>query len=141
MVDNPAPAQPAPGLKRLTCVPPLPARPYLDAAFTALSDPSRREMIRTLLQKPQRAGELAQSVNMSPQALSRHLRVLRNAGLIFEEGVETDARVRIYSVQPAAFQPVQQWLAQVEELWREQLHAFKAYAESSPRNRKAKERR
>ena len=116
-------------------------RPNLDAAFTALSDASRREMIRTLLNKPQRAGELAQSVNMSPQALSRHLRMLRKAGLVSEAGIENDARVRVYSVHPAAFQPLQQWLAQVEELWRGQLQAFKAYAESSPRNRKVKERR
>jgi hypothetical protein len=43
-----------------------------------------------------------------------------------------------YSVHPTAFQPVQQWLAQVEELWRGQLHAFKSYAENSQRGRKPK---
>ena len=111
-------------------------KPNLDAAFSALSDSSRREMIRTLLQQPRRAGELAESIDMSPQALSRHLRILRKAGLVSEAGIEGDARVRIYSVHPAAFQPVQQWLAQVEELWRGQLHAFKAYAESAQRGRK-----
>lgn len=119
-------------------MPQISAKPNLDAAFAALSDASRREMIRTLLHKPRRAGELAQSVNMSPQALSRHLRVLRKAGLVIEEGIESDARVRVYSVQPAAFQPLQQWLAQVEELWRAQLQAFKAYAEGSQRGRKAR---
>jgi DNA-binding transcriptional ArsR family regulator len=112
--------------------------PGLDAAFAALSDSSRREMIRMLLQKPRRAGELAQTVDMSPQALSRHLRVLRKAGLVAEEGIEEDARVRIYSVHPGAFQPVQQWLAQIEELWRGQLQAFKSYAEHSRRSRKPK---
>jgi DNA-binding transcriptional ArsR family regulator len=115
-----------------------PAKPALDAAFAALSDSSRREMIRMLLQKPRRAGELADSVDMSPQALSRHLRVLRKAGLVAEEGIEGDARVRVYSVQPAAFQPVQQWLAQVEDLWRGQLQAFKAYAEGNQRGRKSR---
>ena len=113
-------------------------KPNLDTAFAALSDSSRREMIRMLLHRPRRAGELAESIDMSPQALSRHLRVLRKAGLVSEEGIEDDARVRIYSVHPAAFQPVQQWLAQVEELWRGQLHAFKTYAENSARNRKPK---
>jgi DNA-binding transcriptional ArsR family regulator len=113
-------------------------KPDLDTAFAALSDSSRREMIRMLLHRPRRAGELAESIDMSPQALSRHLRVLRKAGLVSEEGIEDDARVRIYSVHPAAFQPVQQWLAQVEELWRGQLHAFKSYAENSARNRKPK---
>jgi DNA-binding transcriptional ArsR family regulator len=117
---------------------PRSAKSELNAAFAALSDASRREVIRMLLHKPRRAGELAQGINMSPQALSRHLRVLRKAGLVAEEGIEQDARVRIYSVHPAAFQPVQQWLAQIEELWRGQLQAFKSYAENSPRGRKAK---
>jgi DNA-binding transcriptional ArsR family regulator len=110
----------------------------LNAAFAALSDSSRREMIRMLLQKPRRAGELAECVDMSPQALSRHLRVLRKAGLVSEQGIENDARVRIYSVHPAAFQPVQQWMAQVEDLWRRQLHAFKAFAENPRRTGKLK---
>jgi DNA-binding transcriptional ArsR family regulator len=105
----------------------------LDATFAALSDASRREMIRMLLQKPRRAGELAECVDMSPQALSRHLRVLRKAGLVSERGIENDARVRIYSVHPTAFQPVQQWMAQVENLWRRQLLAFKAFAENPRR--------
>ncbi len=110
----------------------------LDAAFAALSDASRREMIRRLLQRPRRAGELAQCVDMSPQALSRHLRVLRKAGLVSDEGIEGDARVRIYSVHRDAFQPVHNWLTQVEELWRAQLDAFKEYAEAPRHSRKPK---
>ena len=105
----------------------------LDTAFGALSDASRREVIRLLLQKPRRAGELAECIDMSPQALSRHLRVLRKAGLVAEHGIENDARVRIYSVHAAALQPVQQWMAQVEYLWRRQLHAFRAFAENPRR--------
>jgi DNA-binding transcriptional ArsR family regulator len=105
----------------------------LDIAFGALSDASRREMIRLLLQKPRRAGELAECIDMSPQALSRHLRVLRKAGLLAEHGIENDARVRIYSVHAAALQPVRHWMAQVEDLWRRQLQAFKAFAENPRR--------
>jgi DNA-binding transcriptional ArsR family regulator len=112
--------------------------PQLDAAFAALSDASRRKMIRVLLQKPRRAGELAQCVDMSPQALSRHLRVLRKAGLVSEQGIEDDARVRIYSVHPTGLQPVQQWMIQVEDLWRRQLLAFKNFAENSTRAGKPK---
>jgi DNA-binding transcriptional ArsR family regulator len=122
----------------LSSVEQRPAKADLDAAFAALSDSSRREMIRMLLHKPRRAGELAEGVDMSPQALSRHLRVLRRAGLVSEAGIEADARVRVYSVHAVAFQPVQQWLAQVEELWRGQLHAFKSYAENPHRGRKPK---
>ena len=110
----------------------------LNAAFGALADASRREMIRLLLQKPRRAGELAECVQMSPQALSRHLRVLRKAGLVSEQGIENDARVRIYSVHATAFQPVRSWMAQVEDLWRHQLHAFKAFAENPRRAGRAR---
>ena len=105
----------------------------LSAAFGALSDPSRREMIRLLLQKPRRAGELADCIDMSPQALSRHLRVLRKAGLVSEHGIENDARVRVYGIHAGAFEPVQHWMAQVEDLWRRQLQAFKAFAENPRR--------
>ena len=102
----------------------------LSASFAALADASRREMISLLLQKPRRAGELAECIDMSPQALSRHLRVLRKAGLVSEHGIESDARVRVYSVHASAFQPVQHWMAQVEDLWHRQLHAFKTFAEN-----------
>lgn len=117
-MGNAAPAQSFAGL--MACME-RSADFQLNAAFGALSDPTRREMLRLLLHKPRRAGELAECVEMSPQALSRHLRVLRRAGLVSEHGVEKDARVRIYSVHPSAFQPVQNWMAQVEDLWRRQF--------------------
>jgi DNA-binding transcriptional ArsR family regulator len=105
----------------------------LNAAFGALSEASRREIMRLLLQKPRRAGEIAAAIAMSPQALSRHLRVLRKAGLVVEQGIEDDARVRVYSVPAAAFQPVQNWVTQAEDLWRRQPAVSKAYAENPRR--------
>jgi len=81
------------------------AAPALDRAFFALADSTRRAVIRQLLREPLRAGELARRVEMSPPALTRHLRVLREAGLIREEGVEHDARVRVYKVDLGAFGP------------------------------------
>jgi DNA-binding transcriptional ArsR family regulator len=101
----------------------------LDAAFGALADATRREVIRALLTEPRRAGELARLVSMSPPALSRHLRVLRRAGVVVEQGAEHDARVRIYRLSPSAFAPIQAWLDEVESLWEDQLGAFKTYAE------------
>jgi DNA-binding transcriptional ArsR family regulator len=108
----------------------------LDLAFAALADPARREMLRLLSHKPRRAGELAETVGMSPQALSRHLRVLRRAGLVADEGIAEDARVRLLSVPAHAFEPVQHWVAQADELWRRQLQSFKAYAEGVHRPRR-----
>jgi DNA-binding transcriptional ArsR family regulator len=110
----------------------------LDACFAALSDGTRRDIIRSLLHKPRRAGELAENVAVSPQALSRHLRVLRKVGLIVEQGLDDDARVRIYSVRPTGLEPVQEWLWQVEDLWRRQLQSFKTYAESTHRGRRTR---
>jgi DNA-binding transcriptional ArsR family regulator len=103
----------------------------LDAAFAALADSTRRAVIRELLRQPLRAGELAARVEMSPPALSRHLRVLREAGLIVEDGIESDGRVSVYKVDLDAFAPVRHWLDEVEEHWHEQLASSKEYAERS----------
>jgi DNA-binding transcriptional ArsR family regulator len=103
----------------------------LNAQFAALADATRREVVRALLTQPRRAGELAEMVSMSPPALSRHLRVLRRCGVVVEKGVAHDARVRIYSLSPGAFEPLRAWLAEIEALWTDQLQAFKAHAERS----------
>ena len=110
----------------------------LDACIAALSDSTRRAIVHTLLYKPLRAGELAESVEMSPQALSRHLRVLRKVGLVVEHGLERDARVRIYSARLVALEPLQEWLWAIEGLWRQQLESFKGYAESTHRTRRSR---
>ncbi len=114
-------------------MPPRPAPPVasreLDTAFAALADGKRREVIGALLARPQRAGELAREVGLSPPALSRHLRILRRAGLVHEDGDAADARVRIYRVKEAGFGPVSDWIADVEAFWTAQLAGFKAHAE------------
>lgn len=107
------------------------ASPEIDQMFAALSDPTRRAVIDLLRQKPHRAGELADELQMSAAALSRHLRILRGGGLITDDEVEGDARVRLYRLQPAAFQALGDWLGEIEAFWGGQLQAFKAYAETS----------
>ncbi len=110
----------------------------LDVLFAALADATRRDIIRSLLYQPRRAGDLARNVAVSPQALSRHLRVLRKAGLVVERGLQADARVRIYCIQPIALDPMQEWLWQVDEAWRGQSQVFKSYAESAGRVRRTR---
>lgn len=101
----------------------------LDVAFSALSDPTRRTIIRALVHRPRRSGELAEYVNMSAPALSRHLRVLRRAGMIIEGGIPHDARVRIYRLAPEAFVSARTWLTEIEEFWTDQLQSFKQHAD------------
>ena len=112
----------------------------LDASFAALADTRRREVIATLLAQPQRAGDLARALRLSPPALSRHLRILRQAGFVTEDGDDADARVRIYRVRETGFAPVRDWIADVEAFWSDQLAGFKAHVEATraprPRGRK-----
>jgi len=105
----------------------------LDATLSALADPTRRRVVDLLRKRPRRAGELAAAFRVSPPAMSRHLRVLRTHGIIEEERVEDDARVRIYRLRPERFQELQDWLQEVEAFWSDQLGAFKAHAERGRR--------
>ena len=100
----------------------------LDRAFAALADPTRREVIRCLLEKPRRAGELAHALDLTAPAMSKHLRVLRHARLVSESGIADDARVRVYRVDAEAFRPLGDWIEAVAH-WRGQLRPFKAHAE------------
>jgi len=61
--------------------------------------------------------------------MSRHLRVLRLCGLVEEAHPEFDARVRIYTLRPEPIAGLRAWLEETEELWTEQLTAFKAHVE------------
>ena len=110
----------------------------LDAKFVALADPTRRRVIEALRNGELRAGELAEAVEMTPPALSRHLRVLRRAGLVVEHGSSEDARVRLYRLERDAFGRVRAWLDDVEEFWNDQLQAFKLHAEGGVRRRRGR---
>lgn len=66
---------------------------------------------------------------MSAPAMSRHLRVLRKSGLVEEDGLEEDARVRIYRLRPEPFAELRDWVEGVEAFWSLELEAFKQHAE------------
>jgi DNA-binding transcriptional ArsR family regulator len=97
--------------------------------FAALADPARRGVVDLLRKRPCRAGELASALSISPARMSQHLRVLRTSGLIEDDDVEGDARVRLYRLRPEPFSAMRGWLDEVEEFWTLELHAFKAHAE------------
>ena len=76
----------------------------LDDTFVALADPARRGVVDLLREKPRRAGELADELGLSAPAMSRHLRVLRETGLVERAFDEADARANIYRLRPEKFQ-------------------------------------
>ena len=93
----------------------------MDAVLHALADESRRTVLEILRAHPASAGELAEAIPIARPGVSRHLRVLREAGLI---EVRRDAQRRIYSLRPEALIEVDEWLAEYRVLWQSRLDAL-----------------
>ncbi len=104
----------------------------VDRTLAALADPSRRRVVEVLAAGPRRAGDLAAEAGLTAPAMSRHLRALKQAGLVEETHPEFDARVRIYTLRPEPMAYLKEWLERAERLWSEQLAAFKAHVERRP---------
>jgi DNA-binding transcriptional ArsR family regulator len=101
----------------------------IDRTFAALADPYRRRTVDLLRERPHRAGELAEALGLAPPAMSRHLRILRQSGVVEETHPEFDARVRIYALRAGPMAELKAWLEETEKGWAEQLAAFKAKVE------------
>ena len=87
----------------------------------ALGDQSRRTMLEILRDHPASVTELADALPIARPGVSRHLRVLREAGLVT---VEQDAQRRVYSLRPEALVEVDDWLEAYRGLWRQRLDAL-----------------
>ena len=93
----------------------------MDAVLQALGDPSRRTVLEILRQHPATAGELAAALPIARPGVSRHLRVLREAGLV---DVRQEAQRRIYSLRPEPLAEVDEWLEGYRALWQNRLDAL-----------------
>ena len=110
----------------------------LDRTLQALAEPTRRAVVGLLREGPQRASAIADSLAMSRQAMSRHLRVLRQAGVIHEVGAanpDDDARARTYRLEAQPLADLQAWLGDVQAFWGVQMQAFRKQAERVARER------
>ena len=101
--------------------------------FEVLADPTRRQVLQLLGSRPHRAGELADAAGMSAPAMSRHLRVLLESGVVEDERVPEDARVRLFKLRPQSLVAVQAYLDQLQAEWNVQLRAFKRHVEGKRR--------
>jgi DNA-binding transcriptional ArsR family regulator len=104
-------------------------RKNVASVFTALADPTRRQVVELLGERPRRAGELSEAVGTSAPGMSRHLRVLLEAGIVADERVPEDARVRVFRLRPESVEGLQAWLDQLQAHWNEQLGSFKRHVE------------
>ena len=93
----------------------------MDAVLHALADQSRRTVLEILRVHPATAGELAVALPIARPGVSRHLRVLREAGLV---AVRQEAQRRIYSLRPEALVEVDEWLGDYRALWQNRLDAL-----------------
>jgi DNA-binding transcriptional ArsR family regulator len=101
----------------------------VDRTLAALADPHRRQVVGLLSRGPLRAGDLAAATGLTPPAMSRHLKALRDSGLVEETHPPYDARVRIYALRREPMTGLIRWLEATERLWVEQLGAFKTHLE------------
>ncbi len=93
----------------------------MDTVLHALADESRRTVLEILRDHPASAGELAAALPIARPGVSRHLRVLRDAGLV---EVRQDAQRRIYTLRPEALVEVDEWLGEYRRLWENRLDAL-----------------
>jgi DNA-binding transcriptional ArsR family regulator len=105
----------------------------IQPALEALADPTRREVVTMLATRPMRAGELARAAGISPPAMSRHLRVLLEAGIVVDERPAADARLRVFRLRPAGLADLDRWLSQLKVQWDAQLAAFQRHAQRTSR--------
>ena len=90
-------------------------------AFDVLAEPNRRRILDVLRSGERPVGDLVDELAVSQPAVSKHLRVLRDAGLV---AVRADAQRRLYRLRPEPLRDVDQWLAPYRSLWASSLDAL-----------------
>ena len=105
----------------------------MNEVLLALSDPGRRTLLAALRDGPATANALAELLPIARPGVSRHLRVLREAGLV---DVRQDAQRRIYSLRAEPLAQVDRWLADYRDLWTQRLDALHTEIARGKRARK-----
>jgi DNA-binding transcriptional ArsR family regulator len=106
----------------------------MEAALRALADASRRTMLETLARGPVTVNELAALLPIARPGVSRHLRVLREAGLV---DVRQESQRRVYSLRPQPLAEIDQYLAQYRALWERRLDALHTEIARGKRDRRS----
>jgi DNA-binding transcriptional ArsR family regulator len=123
----------------------------MESVFEIIAEPNRRAILSLLVSSQQSVGEIERQLRMTQPTVSKHLRVLRDAGFV-ESTV--DAQRRLYRLKPEPFQQVDAWLAQFRRFWSVHIDALERHLDrmdreridqptptkSAPKKRKMKER-
>src|SRR5687768_16315653 len=98
-------------------------------SFAVLAEPTRRDILDLLREGERPVGDLVGELGMSQPAVSKHLRVLRDAGLV---AVRVDAQRRLYRLRPEPLLEVEDWLAPYRRLWNRSLDKLERHLEEHP---------
>ena len=107
----------------------------MDNVLLALSDPSRRTMLDELRRGPASVSELASIIPIARPGVSRHLRVLREAGLV---AVRKDAQRRVYSLEPGPLVELDAWLGHYRAMWEQRMDALHTEIARGKHNQRSK---
>ena len=114
----------------------------VDSVFNIIAEPNRRAILSLLVSSEQSVGEIEEHLGMSQPAVSKHLRVLREAGFV---EATIDAQRRVYRLNPEPLQEVDDWLAQFRRFWSIHLDRLERHLDrmnrSAPPKRKTRKRR
>lgn len=106
-------------------------------ALNALADPTRQRIVEMLAERELSAGAITQRFDVSAPAISQHLRVLREARLV---RVRAEAQRRIYALDPAGFDELEEWMARIRRFWRHRLDALERALKEDDRKTQRKGR-
>jgi DNA-binding transcriptional ArsR family regulator len=96
----------------------------MESAFRVIAEPNRRAILNLLASSQKSVGEIQRQLQMTQPTVSKHLRVLREAGFV---ECKVDAQRRLYRLKPEPFQEMATWLAQFRQLWSAHLNALERY--------------
>ena len=101
----------------------------LVSAYAALAEPHRRQILDLLRGGERPAGELVQSLQLSQPGVSKHLKVLREVGLVV---VRAEGKKRLYALRPEPLAEIDQWLEPYRAFWSQRLDALERHLEENP---------
>lgn len=101
----------------------------MSAAFAVLAEPSRRHIVELLADGPRSVNDLVAQLGLSQPGTSKHLRVLRDAGLVT---VRPDAQRRLYELLPEPLAEIDEWLAPYRRLWERSFDALERHLDVMP---------
>lgn len=109
----------------------------MESAFEVIAEPNRRAILSLLVSAEQSVGEIERQLRMSQPMVSKHLRVLREAGFV---EATVDAQRRLYRLKPESLREVDDWLAQFRRFWSAHVDALERHLDRMDEPTKSKKK-